>query len=143
MTYLNIPGIPSGFYLFGGTSAGSPQWAAIIAIADQKAGYDLGFINRALYHIGQAQQHDAASLHDVTAGTNSALEFDAEGNPVIVQGFSAGQGWDATTGLGSPIADSLVSYLIQFVSGGDGQAAIAGSAPHGHGHTAGGHARPH
>jgi subtilase family serine protease len=52
LTYLNIPGIPAGFYLFGGTSAGSPQWAAILAIADQQAGNDLGFINRAIYHIG-------------------------------------------------------------------------------------------
>ena len=34
LTYLNIPGIPAGFYLFGGTSAGSPQWAAITAIAE-------------------------------------------------------------------------------------------------------------
>ena len=29
LTYLNIPGVPAGFYRFGGTSAGSPQWAAI------------------------------------------------------------------------------------------------------------------
>ena len=56
LTYLDIPGIPAGMYLFGGTSAGSPQWAAIVAIADQKAGYDLGFINKALYHIGQAKR---------------------------------------------------------------------------------------
>jgi subtilase family serine protease len=52
LTYLNIPGIPAGFYLFGGTSAGSPQWSAILSIADQKAGHDLGFINKVLYHIG-------------------------------------------------------------------------------------------
>src|SRR6266567_5171430 len=55
LTYLNIPGIPAGFYIFGGTSVGSPQWAAILAIAGQQAGYDLGFINKALYHIGQAR----------------------------------------------------------------------------------------
>ena len=35
LTYLNIPGITPGFYLFGGTSCGSPQWAAITAIADR------------------------------------------------------------------------------------------------------------
>ncbi|MGA7412233.1 MAG: hypothetical protein WBW33_17280, partial [Bryobacteraceae bacterium] len=50
LTYLNIPGIPAGMYLFGGTSVGTPQWAALLAIADQKAGYDLGFINQAVYH---------------------------------------------------------------------------------------------
>jgi subtilase family serine protease len=130
LTYLNIPGIPVGFYLFGGTSAGSPQWSAITAIADQKAGTRLGFLNKALYHIGQAQDHYAASLHDVTSGTNSVVEFDSSNNPVAIAGFDAGPGWDPTTGLGSPIADNLVNYLIQFVSPGDGTAAIAQSTPH-------------
>ena len=60
-----------GWYLFGGTSAGSPQWAAIAAIADQKAGYGLGFINKALYHIGQARSHYSAAFFDVTSGDNS------------------------------------------------------------------------
>jgi subtilase family serine protease len=130
LTYLNIPGIPVGFYRFGGTSAGSPQWAAIAAIADQKAGHRLGFINTALYHIGQAKSHYAASFFDVTSGTNSAVEFDVNDNPITVQGFNAGPGWDATTGLGSPTTDQLVDYLIQFDSAGDGTAAIAGSKPH-------------
>jgi subtilase family serine protease len=135
LTYLNIPGVRAGFYLFGGTSAGSPQWAAILAIADQQAGNNLGFINRALYHIGQAQIHYSASLFDVTSGNNSFLG---------VQGFNAGPGWDATTGLGSPRTDQLVNYLIQFVSPGDGTSAIAGSAPHTHGNpSAPGQMRPH
>lgn len=130
LTYLDIPGVPVGFYRFGGTSCGSPQWAAITAIADQKAGKSLGFINKALYHIGQAQGHYGASFHDITSGDNSVVETDANGNPVAIQGFSAGPGWDATTGLGSPITDQLVSYLLQFVSPGDGTSAIAGSKPH-------------
>ena len=49
LTYLDIPGIPVGFYGFGGTSAGSPQWAGMVAIADQKANRSLGFINATLY----------------------------------------------------------------------------------------------
>ena len=36
LTYLDIPGLAVGFYLFGGTSAGSPQWSAITAIADSR-----------------------------------------------------------------------------------------------------------
>ena len=68
LTYLNIPGVPPGMYTFGGTSAGSPQWAAILAIADQQAGHNLGFINKALYHIGQSKGHYAASFFDVTSG---------------------------------------------------------------------------
>jgi subtilase family serine protease len=138
LTYLNIPGIPVGFYLFGGTSAGSPQWSAITAIADQKGGSSLGFINKALYHIGQAPPHYSVSFHDITVGNNSVVEFDYLGNPVAVQGFNAGPGWDAATGLGSPIADQLVDYLLQFVSPGDGTSAIAGSKPHG-----GGKPNPH
>jgi subtilase family serine protease len=124
-----------GWSLFGGTSAGSPQWAAIQAIADQKASYDLGFINKAAYHIGQAQKHYSASFFDVTSGNNSFFG---------VQGFNAGSGWDAVTGLGSPRGDGLVDYLIQFVSPADGSSAIAGSEPHGHGKPSKpGHAKPH
>lgn len=140
LTYLNVPGEPVSFYLVGGTSAGSPQWAAMLAIAGQKAGYDLGFINKAAYHIGQAQSHYSASFFDVTIGNNSF--FIAPG--VTVPGFNAGPGWDATTGLGSPVADQLVNYLIQFVSPGDGTAAVAGSKPHPAGNpSAPGRVKPH
>jgi subtilase family serine protease len=131
LTYLNLPGVPVGWYRFGGTSAGSPQWAALMAIADQKAGHDLGFINAALYHrISPSRTYYAASLHDILTGTNSALEYDASGNPVDVTGFTAGKGWDATTGFGSPKANKLIPYLVSLVSPGDGIAAIAGSSPH-------------
>lgn len=123
LTYLNIPGIPVRMYLFGGTSAGSPQWSAILSIADQKAGHDLGFINKALYHIGQAQSHYSASFFDIISGNNSVPPF-------VPTGFNAGPGWDATTGNGSAMTNGLVGYLIQFVSPGDGTAAIAGSKPH-------------
>lgn len=134
LTYLNIPGLPAGIYLFGGTSAGSPQWAAIVSIADQEAGYDLGFINTAMYHIGQAKSHYSPSFNDVTVGNNSFAG---------VTGFTAGPGWDAASGLGSPKAAQLANYLIQFVSPGDGTSAIAGSAPHGSSASAPGHMKPH
>ena len=99
---------------FGGTSAGSPQWAAITAIADQMAGHDLGFINTALYHIGQAPPHYSAGFHDITSGTNSAVELDSATTPSPSLGYSAGTGWDPVTGLGSPIANQLIPMLIQF-----------------------------
>ncbi len=125
LTYLDIPGVPTGFYLFGGTSCGSPQWAAITAIADQKAGHRLGFLNNAIYHIGRTTSAYSVSFHDITSGTNSVVEFDSLGNPVTVIGFDAGIGWDATTGTGSPIDTGLVGYLIRTVSPSDGQSAIA------------------
>ena len=128
LTYLDIPGIPVGFYRFGGTSAGSPQWSAITAIADQVAGRDLGFLNAAFYRLGQAST-DGSSFHDITSGTNSALEFDSANDPVAVAGYDAGPGWDATTGFGSPEPASVVESLVHHVSAGDGTAAIAGSMP--------------
>jgi subtilase family serine protease len=145
LTYLNIPGLPAGFYLFGGTSAGSPQWAAILSIADQKAGTNLGFINRALYTIGQAPPLYSKAFHDVTIGNNSVQELDSSNNVTSITGFNAGKGWDPATGLGSPIADNLVDQLIQNVLSGDGIAAIAGSEPHGQGHPAApnGKVKPH
>jgi subtilase family serine protease len=132
LTYLNIPGVAPGFYTFGGTSAGSPQWAAITAIANQKAGGRLGFLNSAIYHIGKVNKASSASFHDITNGTNSAVEFDSSNNPVTVIGFDAGIGWDATTGTGSPISSSLVDNLINNVSPGDGTAAIATTKPKPH-----------
>jgi subtilase family serine protease len=135
LTYLNIPGVtsPAGaFFRFGGTSAGSPQWAAMLAIANQKAGGRLGFLNSAIYQIGKVNKAYPATFHDILDGTNSALEFDSDGNPVAITGFSAGVGWDATTGFGSPIDTSLVDYLIRYVSPGDGVAAIATTKPKPH-----------
>lgn len=133
LTFIDIPGVtPSGggFSLFGGTSAGSPQWAAIMAIIDQQAGHSLGYINRALYQIGHSPAH-SFFFHDVTSGNNSFAG---------VAGFSAAPGWDPPTGFGTPNIQSIVSQLNQFVSPGDGNSAIAESAPHanpkapGHGH---------
>ncbi len=112
-----------GAYLFGGTSAGAPQWAAIAAIANQKAGHALGFLNSAIYKIGQRAQGN--SYHDITVGTNSSLQFDVLNNPVDITGFSAGPGWDAASGIGSPIGATFVDLLIGHVAPGDAVAAVA------------------
>ncbi|HZS94695.1 MAG TPA: S53 family peptidase [Chloroflexota bacterium] len=138
LVFYDTPGIyqpgDSGTYLFGGTSCGSPQWSALVAIADQMAGHDLGFINTALYHIAQSPPKYGADFHDVTSGNNSVVETDSNGNPVSVSGFNAGPGWDPTTGLGSPVANNLIPQLIQTWSPGDATAVIAGTNPHGNGH---------
>ena len=128
LTYLDLPGIPTGWYRFGGTSCGSPQWAALTAIADQAAGHDYGFINAALYKIGQNSNPYAAAFHDVLTGNNSAVEFDNNNNEVDIPGYNAGTGWDAVTGLGSPKAGGLLNQLAAFWSAGQGNAAIIGSS---------------
>lgn len=128
LTYLDIPGVAPGFYRFGGTSCGSPQWAALTAIADQAAGHDYGFINSALYKIGQNSAPYASAFHDVTSGNNDAVEFDNANAEVDIDGFNAGTGWDAVTGLGSPKAGGLLSQLAANWSAGQGPAAILGSS---------------
>lgn len=91
------------FFIFGGTSAGSPQWAAITALADQSAGHRLGFLNPALYAIANSSRYKFA-FNDVTSGNNS---WDVSG----ISGYSAGPGWDPASGLGSPDAAHLISLL--------------------------------
>src|SRR5581483_8409980 len=85
-----------GWMTTGGTSAGTPQWAALLAIADQ---------GRAL--AGKPALTNAASaiyglpasdFHDVTTGGNGAV--------------NARPAYDAISGRGSPYADRVVSGLV-------------------------------
>jgi subtilase family serine protease len=88
-----------------GTSAASPFWAGIVALADQYAGRTLGFINPAIYRIGRSPAYHRA-FHDITTGDNT-VTF-----PVgTVTGYRAGPGWDPVTGWGSPNAQVLVPLL--------------------------------
>ena len=102
MVYLSVPNQPSGFYFFGGTSEGAPQWAAITALTDQVAGHALGQLNPALYAIYRNAKAYAADFHDVTVGNNN---FFNEG------GFTARTGYDLTTGLGTPNVANLIASL--------------------------------
>jgi subtilase family serine protease len=95
-------GVPT-FFIFGGTSAGSPQWAAITALADQAAGHRLGFLNPTLYNLAASAFYHSI-FHDVTVGNNS---WDLSG----VTGYSAHIYWDPASGLGSPYAISLIHLL--------------------------------
>ncbi len=74
----------------GGTSAVAPLWAALIARLNQTAKTPLGFVNASLYA-------NPSALRDITSGNNGS--------------YSAGPGWDACTGLGSPNGAALASVL--------------------------------
>jgi subtilase family serine protease len=103
-----------GVYSFGGTSAGTPQWAAIIALADEYSSRRIGFINAALYWIGKTPDLYRSSFHDTSSGTNTITLSDTKGPKITIQGYNAQQNWDPTTGLGSPIVSELVPLLAKF-----------------------------
>ena len=84
--------VDSQTLVIGGTSAVAPLWAGLIAVANQQLGATVGFIQPAIY-----AAKAASAFHDITQGNNGA--------------FSAGPGWDACTGLGSPIASKLIPLL--------------------------------
>jgi kumamolisin len=78
--------------VIGGTSAVAPLWAGLIALINQSIGKPVGFVNPLLY-----QANEAADFHDITSGNNGA--------------YSAGPGWDACTGLGSPKGVQIMGAL--------------------------------
>ena len=92
-----------GWYVVGGTSASSPQWAGLTAIADQMAGHDLGYLNPTLYKIAANPTSYAGDFYDVTVGNNQTSS---------IPGYSNSPGWDAVTGLGTPNAANLIPDLI-------------------------------
>ena len=93
-----------GWYVVGGTSCSAPQWAGLIAIADQIKGSDLGYINPALYALAAGPNY-ATYFFDVTVGNNQTTS---------IPGYSASTGWDAVTGLGTPNAATLLPALAGF-----------------------------
>jgi kumamolisin len=76
----------------GGTSAVAPLWAGLIALLNQSAGAPLGFAQPSLYPL-----LGSAAFRDITSGNNGS--------------YSAGPGWDACTGLGSPDGTALAEQL--------------------------------
>lgn len=110
---------PAGWSLTCGTSEATPEFAAIVALADQVAGHPLGLINPALYRL--AARH-APGIVDVTSGNNT-VTFDrpanghgpgrqvTAGKPVTVKGYPARKGYDLVTGVGTVNAERLVPEL--------------------------------
>jgi subtilase family serine protease len=104
LVYLSF--LPPGFYIIGGTSEASPQFAGIVAIADQAAGHDLGLLNPKLYAIGSG----GAGIPDITIGNNT-VTFTQNGHTYTVRGYDAVGGYDMASGLGTVDAAKLVAAL--------------------------------
>ncbi|MCA8041577.1 S53 family peptidase [Burkholderia seminalis] len=94
----------AGWFQVGGTSAGAPQWSALVAIANSlraAAGKrSLSGTYDALYTVGKNAYGSA--FHDVTTGSNGTCGSVC----------SAAGGYDYVTGLGSPVAPALVQALV-------------------------------
>jgi kumamolisin len=76
--------------VIGGTSAVAPLWSGLVALLNEKLKTPVGYLQPFLYA-------NPSLLRDVTQGNNGA--------------YSAGAGWDACTGLGSPKGKDLASAL--------------------------------
>ena len=101
----------------GGTSLSTPLMAGIAAMADQRTGEPVGFLDPALYRLA-----GSPAILDVTAGHRDDAVLRNRylpGGQVATDlrsfardtSLSAGAGWDDATGLGTPWAPALVDSL--------------------------------
>lgn len=101
-----------GWMELGGTSAGAPQWAGLIAIADQlRATHAAAPLNTlslldAIYDHADTAQSDNANFHDVWGNAVG------EQPPVYVEQRIAGYGYDLFTGFGSPRGAATDNLLV-------------------------------
>ncbi len=90
---------------WGGTSFAAPRWAGFLALINQQAvangGSTLGFINPAIYAIGEGTQYDS-DFHDITVGNN---------NNGRGKSYNAVTGYDLVTGWGSPNGQNMIDAL--------------------------------
>ncbi|MBT0565458.1 protease pro-enzyme activation domain-containing protein [Williamsia sp. CHRR-6] len=119
-------------YRIGGTSLAAPLMAGMAAVANQKAGKDLGFLNPRIY---AAYRQASSTIYDVDeADLNSAAEFGS--TPAVfrvnftdsesatggrgysvrllespLQSLQSVRGYDTATGVGSPKDSTFLTAL--------------------------------
>jgi subtilase family serine protease len=109
-------------YRIGGTSLSSPLLAGVIAVADQKAGHALGFVNPLYYSlIGTSAVHDLIApktpVAQVRTNYTNAVNPQAGFTFILqtVDGLSGSlhdtKGYDNETGVGSPNGPTFFSAL--------------------------------
>jgi kumamolisin len=99
----------------GGTSAVAPQWAALTAILSQNLGRKAGFFLPLLYG-----NNGPNVTTDIVSGNNSVYG---------IGGYSAKAGWDACTGLGTPIGTQILALLGGAASVASASGPDAGATP--------------
>ncbi len=101
--YVRVDGID---LLEGGTSCAAPLWAGFTALVNQQAmlnsGTTVGFINPAIYAIGQGSDY-ATDFHDTTVGNNFSSSSPTK--------FPGTTGYDLCTGWGTPNGAALINAL--------------------------------
>lgn len=112
--YLIVQGhtvLNNGLAFVGGTSAGTPSFASIMALVVQKTGTAQGNANPVLYAMARNQFNNGIGVyHDVSIGDNSVPG---------VTGFTAQTGYDLASGWGSPDVTSLVNFWNNNAGPGD------------------------
>lgn len=92
-----------------GTSAAAPLWAGFAALVNEQASHQgqppVGFLNPALYYIGQSAGYTNA-FHDITNGNNFW-----PGSPSL---YSAAPGYDLCTGWGTPNGQGMINALTTY-----------------------------
>jgi subtilase family serine protease/sugar lactone lactonase YvrE len=98
---------------WAGTSFAAPRWAGFMALVNQQAvaagNPTVGFINPAIYAIGEGSSYDN-DFHDITSGNNGSTIYLATA-PIRLAGFNAVTGYDLITGWGSPAGQKLIDAL--------------------------------
>jgi kumamolisin len=93
---------------YGGTSFAAPMWAGYLALTNEQylengSKTTLGFINPALYAIGESSSY-TTDFHDITSSSNGSNGF------TCVTGYTLCGGW------GSPNGDNLINALAVVTS---------------------------
>lgn len=92
-----------GWYAFGGTSIGAPQWAALVAITDQGRGISgVGSLDGASQTLPAIYNLPSTDFHDITKGSTKTKG----------KTLNAGPDYDLVTGRGSPIANLVIQHLV-------------------------------
>jgi subtilase family serine protease len=130
--YYVYSGVDGGWYAVGGTSASTPEWAGLIAIADQGRASPLSSTDtlNALYNIYGTPASYTQDFHQITSGsTGTYYVYDNNGNFIGTIPVTAGPGYNMVTGLGTPVANKLIPDLAAAASSSSGASGAARTGP--------------
>lgn len=92
--------------IFGGTSCAAPLWAALTALCNEQStlngGTNVGFVNPAIYALGESASYGAL-FHDIVTGNNTSSDSPSN--------YYAVAGYDLCTGWGTPAGEALIDAL--------------------------------